>query len=160
MLLDNVRSLHNVGAMFRSADAAGVAELILCGITGRPPRPEIEKTALGATETVPWRYEKDALAAICQLKAAGVTIVALEHTAESRPFWSVAYPTPVCLVVGNEVWGVQESLLEAVDLAVEIPMLGAKHSLNAGVAFGVAVYELVAQIRGGRPPAPESGKRQ
>ncbi len=147
VLLDNIRSLHNVGSIFRTADAARVEKVLLCGITGSPPRKEIDKTALGATETVPWEYYPDALNALRWLKSQSISIIALEHTAESSPHWEVQYPFPCCLVIGNEVWGIQEMVLEQTDMAIEIPMYGAKHSLNVGVAFGIAVYEMVKQFQ-------------
>ncbi len=144
-LLDDIRSLHNVGAMFRTADAVRLQEMILCGFTGTPPRKEIDKTALGASESVPWRYEKSAGEAVAQLKKRGVRIIALEHTAESRPHWDQKVEFPACLVVGNEVFGVNEEVLALADEAIEIPMFGVKHSLNVSVAFGIAIYELMRQ---------------
>ena len=146
VLLDNIRSLYNVGAIFRSADAARVEKLLLCGITGRPPRREIDKTALGATDTVPWEYHPSGLEAVKQLKAQGIPVIALEHTTESRPHWECRYTFPSCLVIGNEVWGIQDEILDLADLAVEIPMFGAKHSLNAGVAFGIMIYDMLRQL--------------
>ncbi len=143
VLLDNIRSLYNVGSIFRTADAARVEKMFLCGITGRPPRKEIDKTALGAAETVPWEYHPNALEVVSHLKKQGVQIIALEHTSQSVSFWEMDYHFPCCLIIGNEVWGIQEPLLEMVDAAVEIPMYGAKHSLNASVAFGIAVYQMV-----------------
>ena len=146
VLLDNIRSLHNVGSIFRSADAARVSRLYLCGITGVPPRPEIGKTALGATETVPWEYRKDAAAVLDELRDQNCRIVALEHTDRSVAHRKARYDFPCCLVIGNEVWGVQEELLEKTDLAVEIPMYGSKHSLNVSVAFGVAMDQILSQF--------------
>lgn len=143
-LLDNIRSLYNVGSIFRTADATRLEKLYLCGITGRPPRKEIDKTALGAAETVPWEYHPNPAEVLQGLKARGVAIVALEHTNESRPHWEIEFPFPCCLVIGNEVWGIQEEVLQYADAAIEIPMFGAKHSLNASVAFGIAVYEMLA----------------
>jgi len=153
-LLDNIRSLYNVGSVFRTADAARVEKLYLCGITGRPPRKEIDKTALGAAETVPWEYHPNAVEVLQSLKAQGVAIVALEHTSESRPHWEIEFPFPCCLVIGNEVWGIQEEVLQCADAAMEIPMFGAKHSLNASVAFGIAVYEMVARYLRRHPQVP------
>ena len=142
-LLDDIRSLHNVGAMFRTADAVRLQEMVLCGFTGTPPRKEIDKTALGASDSVPWRYEESASAAVADLKKKDVRIIALEHTAESRPHWDLQIDFPACLVVGNEVFGVNQEILELADDAIEIPMYGIKHSLNVSVAFGVAIYELL-----------------
>ncbi|NOX36411.1 MAG: RNA methyltransferase [Calditrichaeota bacterium] len=142
-VLDNIRSLYNVGSIFRTADGVRMEALYLTGITGYPPRKEIEKTALGATETVPWKYWKDARQAVQQLKQSGYTILALEHTTESVPYSEVQYRFPLALILGNEVFGVQDELLPLVDAAIEIPMLGAKQSLNVSVAFGVVAYHLL-----------------
>jgi tRNA G18 (ribose-2'-O)-methylase SpoU len=145
VLLDNIRSLYNVGSIFRTADAARIEKLYLCGITGYPPRREIDKTALGAQETVPWEYYANAVDILKELKQKKIPVIALEHTRESKSYWEYQYDFPCCLVIGNEVWGIQEKLLKFVDAAIEIPMFGAKHSLNASVAFGVAVYEMVGK---------------
>lgn len=144
-LIDNVRSLHNVGSIFRSADAALVEHLYLCGITAKPPRDEIRKTSLGAEETVPWSYSSSAANILVPLKEKGIQIVALEHTDKSIDFRHASYHFPLCVVVGNEYLGIHESLLQFCDLAVEIPMFGIKQSLNVSVAFGVMMYELVRQ---------------
>ena len=142
-VLDNIRSLYNVGAIFRTADAVRCQSIYLCGITGTPPRKEIEKTALGATETVPWQYWPDAYKAIQSLKEASYTIAVLEHTDASQSHWDVSWTFPLALVVGNEVFGVEERILALADLAVEIPMFGAKQSLNVGVAYGVVMYHIL-----------------
>lgn len=144
VILDNIRSLHNVGSIFRTADAVRIKELVLCGITGKPPRREISKTALGSIETVPWRYEKNALDSVLQLKDAGLPVYALEQTEPATTLWEASYSFPCCLIVGNEVFGVQDSLLPHVDSALDIPMFGAKHSLNVSVAFGIAAYDMAA----------------
>lgn len=146
-LLDNIRSLYNVGSMFRTADAARIEKMLLCGITGYPPRKELDKTALGATDTVPWEYHPDAISVVEQLKAQQIPIVVLEHTTKSAPHWSFDFPFPCCLVVGHEVWGIQQEILEKADYAIEIPMFGAKHSLNASVAFAIAVYDALAKFK-------------
>lgn len=143
VLLDNIRSLYNVGSIFRSADAARVEKLLLSGITGSPPRKEIDKTALGAVETVPWEYQKSAHDSLKQMKSEGVQIVALEHTSNSRSYWDADLQFPCCLLLGSEVWGVQDEYLGYVDSAIEIPMYGAKHSLNVSVAFGICIYEML-----------------
>ena len=141
VLLDNVRSLYNVGSIFRSADGARVGELILTGYTPTPPRRKIEKTALGSTSTVPWRYEADPVAAALSLKRSGVRICVVEHTDCSRPYHALGpADLPICLVIGNEITGVAKNLIEAADMAVEIPMYGMKQSLNAAVAFGIVVF--------------------
>lgn len=144
LLLYNIRSLYNVGAMFRTADSAGIEQLILCGYTPHPPRKEIEKTALGAVDTVKWRYEKNTIKAIEQLKAEKIKIIAVELTDNSRPYDSLKIDDyPLCLIVGNEITGIDDEILEMCDDAVEIPMHGVKHSLNVGVATGIAVFEAV-----------------
>ncbi len=144
-LLDNIRSLYNVGSIFRTADAVRLQKLYLTGITGYPPRKEIDKTALGAVETVPWEYTKDSVPLVRGLKAQGVRIVVLEHTSESRSFREVSYQFPTCLVVGNEVFGVSDELIDLADQAIEIPMFGSKQSLNVTIAFGIVVYEMLFQ---------------
>jgi len=152
VLLDNIRSLYNVGSIFRSADGARVGELILTGYTPTPPRREIEKTALGATSTVPWRYCTDPMEAVAGLKKSGVRICVVEHTDGSRPFDTLgAGDLPVCLVIGNEITGIRPGLVAAADLAVEIPMYGMKQSLNAAVAFGIVAFHCAAIAAGAQP---------
>jgi 23S rRNA (guanosine2251-2'-O)-methyltransferase len=149
-LLDNIRSLYNVGSIFRSSDGAFIRELLLCGYTAHPPRKEIEKTALGATETVPWRHFRNPVEAAGEMRNAGVTLCALEHTVLSIPHYEVRPEMfPLCLIVGNELDGISPSLLDLVDMAVEIPMFGTKQSLNAAVAYGIAVFELARIARQG-----------
>lgn len=142
-LLDNIRSLYNVGSIFRSSDGAFIQELLLTGYTPKPPRPEIDKTALGATETVPWAYYRNPLDAVAAARAKGARICVLEQTTRSRPYYTLTRAEfPICIVVGNELRGISPALVECADLAVEIPMFGTKQSLNAAVAFGVAVFDL------------------
>ncbi len=142
-LLDNVRSLYNVGSIFRTSDGAFIQELLLTGFTPHPPRPEIEKTALGATETIPWRYFADPLAAVDAARTSGAAICLLEHTTVSRPYAALTpVDFPLCLVLGNELTGISPELVAAADLAIEIPMYGTKQSLNAAVAYGIAIFEL------------------
>jgi tRNA G18 (ribose-2'-O)-methylase SpoU len=156
VLLDNIRSLYNVGSIFRTSDGARIAKLILTGYTPHPPRKEIEKTALGATASVPWEYVRDPLEAIAGLKAQGVRVCALEHTSASVPYDTLTPEAfPLCLIVGNEVTGVSPAVVAAADMAVDIPMFGVKQSLNAAVAYGIAVFELVRVARqGGLTPRP------
>lgn len=147
-VLDNIRSAYNVGAMFRTAECAYISELILCGITAQPPHQEVEKTALGATKTLPWRYFPDTLEALEALKSEGLRIAALEITDASLPIQTVQEEHfPLALVVGNELSGVDERVLAAADLVVEIPQYGQKESLNVAVAFGVAVFLLLEKAR-------------
>ena len=145
VILDNVRSLHNVGAIFRTADAVHLEKIYLCGITGVPPRNEIRKTSLGAEESVPWIYKKDPMEAIKELSRQNYQIVALEHTNKSIDYRKAEYHFPLCLIVGHEFHGINNNLVEASDMAVEIPMNGIKQSLNVSVAFGVAIYEIFTQ---------------
>jgi tRNA G18 (ribose-2'-O)-methylase SpoU len=148
VIIDNVRSLYNVGSIFRTSDGALIKKLYLCGYTPYPPRPEIDKTALGATESVPFEYVKDPLDVIISLKAQGVKMVALEHTTKSLPYYELQKSNfPLCLIVGNEIKGVQERLLPYIDTAVEIPMYGIKQSLNVAVAYGIALYDLLRVLK-------------
>jgi tRNA G18 (ribose-2'-O)-methylase SpoU len=143
-LLDDIRSLYNVGSMFRTADGARISKLFLCGYTPHPPRKEIEKTALGATQTVPWEYHKDPIPLISALKSQGIRICVLEHTDHSIPYFQLQkIDSPICLVVGNEITGVSNEVIQAADLAIDIPMYGMKQSLNAAIAFGIAIFEIV-----------------
>lgn len=147
LLLENVRSLYNVGSLFRTADAAGAARLILTGITGRPPHKGISKTALGAEERVPWEYERDSTAVAEKLHQAGFELVVLETTLRAVDLFDWAPRYPVCVVLGHEVEGVSQPLLELCDTHVRIPMLGHKHSLNVATAGGVVLYELLRKYR-------------
>ena len=144
VLLDNIRSLYNVGSVFRTSDGARISKLFLCGYTPHPPRREIEKTALGATTTVPWEYVKNPLNVIEKLKKSETKICVLEHTDNSIPYYAVDKRNfPLCLVVGNEITGISKELIEVADCAVDIPMFGLKQSLNVAVAYGIAVFELI-----------------
>lgn len=148
VILDNIRSLYNVGSIFRTADAMWIEELILCGFTPYPPRKEIEKTALGAIHTVPWRYIESAVSAVREMKNKGKVCFAIELTHNSRPHTSLTLNDyPCCLVLGNELTGVQDSVLSECDSALEIPMFGTKHSLNVAVAAGIVMTETVLQYR-------------
>jgi 23S rRNA (guanosine2251-2'-O)-methyltransferase len=142
IIAHNIRSLWNVGALFRSADAFGVSHIHLTGYTAQPPRKEISKTALGAEEWIPWSYDKDPFEIIERRRKDGFLIAALELTEKSDKLWSVDPKAPVCLVLGHEVLGVSPELLAVCDKALHIPMQGKKSSLNVSVACGVALYEL------------------
>jgi tRNA G18 (ribose-2'-O)-methylase SpoU len=143
-MLDNIRSLYNVGSMFRTSDGALISKIYLTGYTPKPPRKEIEKTALGATETVPWEYIRNPLDAIHELKNKNIRICVLEHTTNSIPTHHVtSHDFPLCLVVGNEIAGISSDIIAAADMAVEIPMFGTKQSLNAAVAYGIALFDFV-----------------
>ena len=147
IMLYNIRSMYNVGTFFRTCDAANVSELILTGFTPHPPRIEIEKTALGATDSVNWIYEKNIFEAIKMQKNKGEKIIAVELTNISRQYNSLKKEDyPLCLIFGNELTGIDDSVLECCDDAIEIPMYGIKHSLNVGVCGGIAIFEAVNTI--------------
>jgi 23S rRNA (guanosine2251-2'-O)-methyltransferase len=140
-IVDNVRSLWNVGSIFRTADACGVRSIGLTGITGCPPRAEISKTALGAENAVSWRYDPDPLNAVRRIVEEGFTPVAIEFSRRSVSIEQADWPERICLVVGNEVAGVSPPALDACAQHVHIPMRGVKQSLNVAVAFGIAACE-------------------
>jgi 23S rRNA (guanosine2251-2'-O)-methyltransferase len=147
IVLDNVRSLYNVGSFFRTADAASVEKLYLCGITGRPPKRAITKTALGAEETVPWDHTWEPLRLIPEIRARGYEIAAVETSVRAVDLFDWIPRFPVCLVFGHEVEGIGGELSALCDTHVRIPMLGRKHSLNVATAGGVVVYELLRKYR-------------
>lgn len=142
VLLHNIRSMHNVGAVFRSSDAFGISEILLSGYSPTPPRPEISKTAIGAEEHVNWSYWEDEQAMIKNLKEQGYCIIGLEQTNESilLPELDASRHDKVCLVMGNEVTGIDNDFLPYIDEFVAIPQYGHKHSLNVSVAAGVVLY--------------------
>jgi len=144
-LCENIRSLYNVGSIFRTSDAVRLEKLYLTGYTGYPPRKEIDKTALGAVDSVKWVHFKDPLEAIDQLKKQKIPLVALEHTSESVVYTDFKFNYPFCLVLGNEVEGISEEVLKETDTSIEIPMYGLKQSLNVSVAYGVVMYSLLGQ---------------
>jgi len=146
VLLNNVRSLYNVGSIFRTADGAGVEKIWLCGINGYPPDSRISKTALGAEAAVPWEHRREAAEVLRELKGRGYQMVFLEQLSSSIPYQEFYPRSPVCLVLGNENTGVSEELLSYCDQAIEIEMTGLKHSLNVTVAFGIAAYDLRRKI--------------
>jgi len=143
VILNNIRSSYNVGSIFRTSDAVMINKLFLCGYTPAPPKKEILKTALGATESVSWVYEKKAENVISQLKNEGIKVFALELTESSRNYTEIAKSEfPLALVVGNEITGVDQKLLDLCDDSIEIPQFGIKQSMNVAVAYGIAVFEL------------------
>lgn len=146
LVLDDVRSRHNVGSMFRTADAFGIEGLVLCGFTPQPPHREIEKTALGATLSVPWTHATDILTVIGQLKVEGYRIVAVEQTDQAVPLGSFQpeADAPVALVMGNELNGVNAEVVRVADACVAIPQHGSKHSLNVSVCAGVVLWHLTS----------------
>jgi 23S rRNA (guanosine2251-2'-O)-methyltransferase len=143
IVLNSIRSNYNVGSIFRTSDAAMINKLYLCGYTPAPPKKEILKTALGATDSVQWEYVKDPAEIIKDLKMQGVKICALEITSKSRKYYDVKKTDfPLCMIVGNEITGVSQELIDLCDFTLEIPQYGIKHSLNVAVAYGIAVFEL------------------
>lgn len=157
-VLDNLRSAYNVGSIFRTAECAYISEVILCGITACPPHKEVEKTALGATKMIPWRYFPETLEAVRALRAEGWHIASLEITDASVPVQAVDPKLfPLALVVGNELTGVDERVLAESEAILEVPQYGEKESLNVAVAFGVAVFFLVEKWRAIRGLSSFSG---
>jgi 23S rRNA (guanosine2251-2'-O)-methyltransferase len=148
LILDNVRSLNNVGSAFRTADAFRIEKIFLCGITGTPPHRDIQKTALGATESVDWEYCLNTLEAIEKVKSAGYQLCALEQVENSVTLNEFAPEKnkKYALIFGNEVFGVEEEVLKACDQVLEIPQLGTKHSLNISVSLGIAVWDLMVKL--------------
>ncbi len=146
VVLNNIRSLYNVGSIFRTADGVGIEKLWLCGITGYPPQSGIAKTALGAQENVPWEYRKDIMPLLRELKKKDYQIVLLEQVKGSVPHDEFAPQAPVCLVIGNEVSGISDELTSICDRAVEIDMAGIKNSLNVSVAFGIIGYQIRSRL--------------
>ena len=148
VVLSDIRSVYNVGSIFRTSDAALVEQLYLTGITATPEHRGIHKTALGAQDTVPWQAEKDSQDLLHRLRARGYTIAVLEITDTPSATHEVCPDHfPLCLILGNEVTGVADGLVDMADLAFEIPQYGAKQSLNVAVAYGVAIFDLVRKYR-------------
>jgi 23S rRNA (guanosine2251-2'-O)-methyltransferase len=150
VLLNSIRSSYNVGSIFRTSDGAMIEKLILCGYTPHPPinstntgSKDVLKTALGSTESVKWEYVKNPLEAIKEIKAKGIKICALELTENSKPYYNITHDDfPLCLVVGNEITGVSQEVLNMCDYSIEIPQYGIKQSLNVAVAYGITIFEL------------------
>tara|TARA_Y100001960_G_C14446783_1_gene715336 strand:- start:153 stop:701 length:549 start_codon:yes stop_codon:yes gene_type:complete len=141
ILVENVRSVHNVGSIFRSADGFGAEKIYLTGYTAYPPRADLSKTALGAENSVLWEHYENPLEAAMNIKKQGVTLVLLEQTVDSKCIFDINWKFPLCFIVGNEVSGVSEELSSLADIHAEIPMRGLKQSLNVSVSTGVAGYE-------------------
>ena len=141
ILVENVRSVFNVGSIFRSADGFGAEKIYLTGYTACPPREDLSKTALGADKSVPWEYFKDPIEAAKSIKKRGIDLILLEQTVKSKLIYNIQWKFPVCFIVGNEVTGVSEKLANKANIHAEIPMRGIKQSLNVSVATGVAGYE-------------------
>ncbi|MDH5366916.1 MAG: TrmH family RNA methyltransferase [Cyclobacteriaceae bacterium] len=149
ILLDNVRSMNNIGSAFRTSDAFLVEKLYLGGITAQPPHREINKTALGATESVNWEHVEDCSALLHRLKDEGYKIYAVEQVSESIMLNNFVPSTEekYCLIFGNEVFGVEENLVKLADGCIEIPQLGTKHSLNISVSVGIVVWDLFSKLK-------------
>lgn len=148
LLADNVRSMYNVGAMLRTADAFLISEMIMAGITGVPPHPEISKTALGAEESVSWRHVDDAVAEVARMRAEGWKVCVLEQTHNSTMLQDFRCESGdrYLLVVGNEVSGVDQRIVDIADVVLEIPQGGVKHSLNVAVSAGIAMWQMVKSL--------------
>ncbi len=143
VILNSIRSNYNVGSIFRTSDGAMIEKLYLCGYTPCPPKKEVLKTALGSTESVMWEYVKDAKTIINELKSKAIQICALELTEKSVPYHQITSDDfPICLIVGNEITGVSQELLDLCDKSIEIKQYGIKQSLNVAVAYGIAIFEL------------------
>lgn len=149
VILDNVRSLNNVGSVFRTSDAFLIEKIYLCGITATPPNKEIHKTALGATESVDWEHVEDTLTLVQKLQQEGVVVAAIEQVENSTLLheFQPAKNKKLAIVMGNEVKGVQQAVVNACDYQLEIPQLGTKHSLNISVSCGVVLWDLFQKLR-------------
>ena len=147
VILNSIRSSYNVGSIFRTSDGAMIEKLYLCGYTPHPPKKEVLKTALGAQNSVPWEYVKDPMDVILDLKSKGIKIGALEQTEKSTPHYSFnAENFPAALIIGNEIKGVSQELLDLCDFSLEIPQYGIKQSLNVAVAYGISIFDLRRQF--------------
>jgi 23S rRNA (guanosine2251-2'-O)-methyltransferase len=147
VLLDNLRSAFNVGSFFRTADAASIERLLLCGISSCPPHKGVLKTSLGAENTVPWEYEESAISAARRMRSRGYELAVIETGARSIDLFDWEPRFPVCVIFGNELDGVASDVLALCDTYVRIPMLGLKHSLNVSTAGGIVIYELLRKYR-------------
>lgn len=149
MVLDNVRSLHNVGSVFRTADAFRLTAIYLCGITATPPNKEIYKTALGSTESVTWHYFSTTKEALLALKHNNYILIAVEQTASSKSLMEFVPQNAqkYALILGNEVYGVADEVLSLCDIALEIPQLGTKHSLNVSVCAGIVLWDFLCKMK-------------
>ncbi len=149
IVLDNIRSLSNVGSVFRTADAFIIKEIILCGITAKPPHREIHKTALGATESVDWRYFEHTIDAVKELQRDNVIVYAIEQADEAEMLdnFEFKFDQHIALILGNEVKGVQQEVVSLADSCIEIPQFGTKHSLNISITAGIVIWEVFQQFQ-------------
>ena len=148
IILDNIRSLNNIGSVFRTADAFLIKKIYLCGITATPPHKDIQKTALGATENVDWEYAENTLEVIAKLMEEGVFIASIEQTENSVSLvdFDVRKELTYAVIFGNEIKGVSQEVVNASDIVIEIPQLGTKHSLNISVSTGIVVWDLFRKL--------------
>lgn len=148
VVLDNIRSLNNIGSIFRTADAFLITKIYLCGITATPPHKDIQKTALGATDSVDWEYAENTMEVITKLQANGIIVTAIEQAEDSVSLdsFSPAPETTYAVVFGNEVKGVQQEVVSQSDVVIEIPQYGTKHSLNISVSTGVVLWDLFSKM--------------
>ncbi len=146
VVLDNVRSLHNIGAVFRTADAFLIEHIILCGCCATPPNQEMHKTALGAELTVKWSYQKETLPVVEQLRQQGYQVYAVEQVEGSVSLNDFIPQGPTAVVLGHEVFGVNQQVVDACNGAIEIPQFGTKHSLNVSVAAGIVLYDISSKL--------------
>ncbi len=143
VILNSIRSGYNVGSIFRTSDGAMIEKLYLCGYTPHPPQKEVLKTSLGSQESIVWEYAKDPKEVIFDLKKKGIKICALELTDKSMPYYSLRKTDfPLALLVGNEITGVSQDLIDLCDISIEIPQFGIKQSLNVAVAYGIAIFDM------------------
>jgi 23S rRNA (guanosine2251-2'-O)-methyltransferase len=149
VILDNVRSMHNVGSVFRTSDGFSIEMVVLCGITAQPPHREIEKTALGATLAVDWRYFDDTLTAVSHFREQGYEIIAIEQAEQSTMLHTFKPDTAkkYALIFGNEVNGVSDEVMLAIDKCIEIPQFGTKHSFNIVISAGIVLWDFFAKLR-------------
>lgn len=149
VILDNIRSLNNIGSVFRTCDAFVIEKIYLCGITATPPNKDIHKTALGATESVVWEYVKDCLSLIKKLQKEGFIVASIEQAEKSTMLqnFKVSKENRYAIVMGNEVMGVQQEVVSASDFCVEIPQFGTKHSLNISVSTGIVLWSFLEKIK-------------
>lgn len=148
VVLDNIRSLNNIGSVFRTSDAFLIEKIYLCGITAKPPHKDIQKTALGSTETVDWEYVADTLNLVKKLKTKGINVLSIEQAEESTMLNDFTPKTnkTYAVVFGNEVKGVQQDVVSVSDAVIEIPQFGTKHSLNISVSCGVVLWDLFSKL--------------
>ena len=149
VVLDNVRSMHNIGSIFRTSDGFSIESIALCGITAQPPHREIEKTALGATQSVQWTYFETTIDAVKTLRAEGYQILAIEQASDSMMLhtFSPEKTQKYALILGNEVNGVDEEVMQEIDECIEIPQFGTKHSFNITIAAGIVLWDFFAKLR-------------